>query len=295
MYIYAVNHLPHPQYLAHALDKKDAAQYPKDQPKARSQIEVFHYVLNSNSVRHVRSVWHPLIKTPNDLIVTSPTSFFVTNDHHHTEGLMRQLEDMYFGATWSDTVFVEIKSGLKPTADSAESVTASTALTGLHNNNGLGKGRTEGEIAIGSAASATIHLGKIVNGTKIEIIDSVGLDSCIDNPSYYADPYPLEGTDKSGFVVGGLSRGIDFSKTTKDPRGVDPIMVWLARPDGDVTNKPVSWSRELLFEDDGKRIRTSSSAVLVGIDPKLENGEKKAWLFVTGFLASNVLAVKINL
>lgn len=295
MYIYAINHLPHPQFLTHALEKKDISKYPEDQPKTRSQIEIFRHVLGSDSVLHIRSVWHPLVKTPNDIVATSPTAFFVTNDHFYATGSMRQLEDVFHGAKWSDTVFVEIEGPLKPVADSGESVTGNVALTGLHNNNGLGQGRTAGEVAIGSAASGALHLGKVVNGSKIEVIDTVGLDSCIDNPSYYADPYPLEGTDKSGFVLGGLSRAVDMSKTTKDPTGVDPIVVWLASPLGDVTSKPGKWAKELLFEDDGGRLRSASSAVLVGIDPKLENGEKKAWLFATGFISKSILAVKIKL
>ena len=38
-----------------------------------------------------------------------------------------------------------------------------------------------------------------------------------------------------------------------------------------------------------------SAAVLVAIDPKLEGGKKKAWLFVTGFLSTNAIAVKVDL
>lgn len=240
-------------------------------------------------------MWHPLIRTPNDIVATSPSSFFVTNDHYYAEGPLRQFEDIYTGAKWSDTVFVEIEGELKPTIDSSELVTANVALTGLHNNNGLGRGRTENEIAIGSAASGALHLGKIVAGNKIRIVDSIGLDTCIDNPSYYVDPYPLQGTNKSGFVLGGVSRAVDLSKTVKDPSGIDPIMVWLARPEGDDNVKPLAWSTESLFEDDGNRLRTASAAVLVSIDPALEKGEKKAWLFATGFLSKGILGVKIKL
>lgn len=228
----------------------------------------------------------------------------MTNDHHYADhSLERQVEDMYFGAKWSDTVFIKIDGNgdkLVPTTNFIASIAANVALTGLQNNNGLGKGRTEGEVAIGCAVSGEVHLAKIVEGGSaggklLQVIDTVGLDSTIDNPTYYVDPYPEHGGDKSGFVLGGMSRAVTLATTSTDPKALDPIMVWLARPQGDAAAKPVSWSKELLFEDDGQRLRTASAAVLVGIDPKLEGGQKKAWLFATGFLSKSVVAVKISL
>lgn len=210
---------------------------------------------------------------------------------------MRDIEDLWRNAKWSNIIYVEL-GNLDAVSDSSQGVTASVALTGLHNNNGLGRGRTADEIAIGSAVGATLYLGKIVNGNKIEVFDSVGLDSCIDNPSYYRDPYVSDDSeDRSAFVLAGLSRGVDLKKTCQDPNGLDPVMVWLAKPSSEGTGESAGvaapWTRELLFEDDGTRIRTASAAGLVGIDPKKENGEKKAWLFTTGFMSNSILAVKI--
>lgn len=296
VYIYAVNHLPHPDYLAHALAHKNVKTYPQGQPKARSQIEVFHHILGSSVARHVRSVRHPLIKTPNDLVATSPTSFFVTDDHYYPEGLLRDLEDMYHGAKWSKMLHVEI--GNLNGADAEEAITVSVALTGLHNNNGLARGRTPDELAIGSAASGGLHLGRITPDNKIDVFDTVALDSCIDNPSYYVDPYAsTTGTDRSGFVLGGLSKGVNLAKTSLDPHALDPVVVWLAKPavQGATPSVPAVWTKELLFEDDGTRVRTASAAVLVPVDPKLEKGQKKAWLFTTGFMSTSVLVAKIDL
>src|SRR3954451_6277908 len=83
VYIFAVNHVP------------DVTL-----PKARSQIEVFHHVIGSPSIRHIRSVWHPLLRTPNDVYASSPTSVYATNDHRYTEGLLRTIEDVYSDAKW---------------------------------------------------------------------------------------------------------------------------------------------------------------------------------------------------
>ena len=56
------------------------------------------------------------------------------------------------------------------------------------------------------------------------------------------------------------------------------------------------WVKRVLFQDDGSRIRSASAAVVVAIDPKLEEGKKRGWLFVTGFLSeSMMIAVKVDL
>jgi hypothetical protein len=307
VYIHAINHLPDPEYLDYMVNSKkkgvkDAEDaWPKDKHKARSQVEIFHHVLGTSTIRHVRSVWDALLTTPNDILATSPTSFFVTNDHEMREGILRDIEELWYDAKWSEIIHIKV-GDLNAVPGPAKAVTASVALTGLHNNNGLSHGRTPGEIAIGSAASGRLHLGKIVNDSKIEVLDSVPLDSCIDNPSFYNDPYVTDkdGADgRSAFVLAGLARAVDLSKTSSDLDALDPVMVWLARPSDIVAaagaSKPAFWTKELLFEDDGKRVRSAAAAVLVGIDPKEEHGEKKAWLFTTGFLSKSILAVKIKI
>jgi len=82
VYIFAINHVPH-----------------ESLPKTCSQIEVFHHVIGSPSIRHIRSIWHPLIRAPNDVYASGPTSVYATNDHRYTDGRMRALEGVYCVAT----------------------------------------------------------------------------------------------------------------------------------------------------------------------------------------------------
>ncbi|KAG6010170.1 hypothetical protein E4U21_007647 [Claviceps maximensis] len=300
VYIFAVNHVPSPAY---AQDKNTK------EPKARSIIEVFHHFIGSDTVDHVRSVWHPLITTPNDIIALSPTSFFVTNDHYYREGLLRLAELLFYGAKWSKTIHVEFQDMTDGSfRDDDHGVRASVALQGLHNNNGLGHGLTPSGILIGSAASGRIHVGEIsspssntggVDGKMIITVkDTVEFDCAVDNPSWFRDPYAQGGLDFSGIVSAGLSRGLAWAKPGKSGDGADSVMVWIARPlSGSATqgNKKPHWDKKLLFEDDSSRIQTASSAVLVAIDPAKEHGERKAWLFVTGFMSTSMIAVKVTL
>jgi hypothetical protein len=276
VYIFAVNHLPNPD---HWLAEGD-----EDTPKARSQIELFHHVLESKTVQHVRSIWHPLIKTPNDVVADSPNSVYITNDHFYREGNMRLVEDLWPSAKWTTVIQVQI-SDLK--AQGSAGLKASVAHSGLWNNNGLGHGRTNDEFVISSAVGGELYVSQRHANHSLEIKSTIPIGTVTDNPSFYADPYRTTGDDASGYVVAGVSQAVHLAKSAKDPESTEPCQVWYARPKGD------GWEKRLLFEDDGKRIRSASAAVLVPIEP--ENGQKKAWLFVTGFLSEKMIAVKVDL
>ncbi|CAI7575942.1 unnamed protein product [Penicillium glandicola] len=278
VYIYAVNHMANPAYFE--------AGNPKGVPKAQSQIELFHHVLNSKSIRHVRSINHPLIKTPNDIYAISPVSFYVTNDHFYREGPMRLLEDVWLSAQWSSIIHVQIPD----LASKDAPIEASVALTGLWNNNGLGHGRTDHEIIISSAMGGEIFLAtRHESNHSISIDTSVSVSSLADNPSYYHDPYSTDSHDASGFLVAGVSQAIHMLANAKDPNALDPIQVWYMT----LNSHTGVWEKKVLFEDDGSRIRTASAAVLVPIEPKA--GKKLAWLFVTGFMSESMVAVQVEL
>ncbi|KAJ5632985.1 hypothetical protein N7490_009324 [Penicillium lividum] len=278
VYIFAVNHLPNPIYF-------ETSEPPEKTPKARSQIELFRHVLQSDSVQHVRSILHPLVNTPNDLYAVSPDSFYVTNDHFYRDGTMRLMEDLYTRAKWSTIIHVQLAT-LK-TKDATVGIEASVAHSGLWNNNGLGHGRTKNEVVISSALGGELYLADRHTNNTLSIHTTIPFDTVTDNPSYYSDPYRTDSDDASGIVVAGISEHLKLVKTAKDPNGLDPVQVWYARP------RAGTWEKKLLFEDDGSRIRTASAAVLVPIEP--ENGKKKAWLFVTGFLSDSMVAVQVEL
>ncbi|KAJ4252867.1 hypothetical protein NW762_010773 [Fusarium torreyae] len=285
VYILAINHLAHPDYLQHIVDGKKPDEYSVN--KAASQIEIFHHVLGTSAIKHIRSISHPLIQTPNDILARSPTSFHVTNDHYYRERIFRQIEDVYYGAKWSNTILVQI-TDLR-SEDSTSGFQASVALTGLHNNNGLGRGRTPDEIAIGSAASGDVHLARITSNSSIQVLETINTDSAADNPYYFSDSFAEVNGDSSGFISAGLSKAADLAKSVGVATATEPVMVWLMKP------KNGKWEKKLLFEDDGKRLRSAATGVVIGIDPTLEGGQKKAWLFVTGFYSKNIVAVKVDI
>ncbi|KAJ5639813.1 uncharacterized protein N7484_007675 [Penicillium longicatenatum] len=261
VYIFAVNHLPNPEYF-------ESNETSGEIFKARSQIELFRHVLQSNSVQHVRSILHPLVSTPNDIHAVSPDSFYVTNDHFYRDGTMRLIEDVYPRAKWSSIIHVQLTD--LATSDATAGIEASIAHTGLWNNNGLGHGRTKNEVVISSAMGGELYLAdRHATNNTLSVHTTIPFSTVTDNPSYYADPYRTVSNDASGFVVAGISQHLKLAKTAKDPNGLDPVQVWYARP------------------------QAGSASVLVPIEP--ENGKKMAWLFVTGFLSESMVAVQVEL
>ncbi|CAK7237801.1 hypothetical protein SBRCBS47491_010152 [Sporothrix bragantina] len=298
VYVFAVNHLPNPDFL---WDGAAAAAATAGVPKARSRIEVFHHVVGTKMAQHVRSIAHPLIRTPNDIAAVSHDAFYVTNDHYYRGGALRQVEDIVAAARWTDVVHVRIKNSTSRTA--TEGFDISVALPNVHNSNGISRGRSADEIVVSSCTSGVLNICQR-SASRLKIVhSSVKADFVIDNPNYFADPYAGDGGDFSGFVLPGLSHAIDLGKTHTDPLASESIMVALARPlpggegagQWETANTTDKWETRLLFEDDGSRIRSVSAAVLVAIDPRHEGGARKAWAFVTGFLSKNAIAVKINL
>ncbi|KAH7113952.1 hypothetical protein B0J13DRAFT_573982 [Dactylonectria estremocensis] len=302
VFIFAVNHVPNTQHIKTQTCTTDGSVRDTHHQKSDSRVEIFHHILGSDSAHHIRTIRHSLITTPNDIIAVGPTNFFVTNDHYYREGLMRQVEDLYFGAKWSNIIHIQLDNNMGAEPGIGAGINASVALSRLHNNNGLGRGPLFNELLIGSAVSGRLHIAQLPGdaGREIEIVESIDMDSTIDNPTYFSDPFANSTYDASGYVVGGFARAIDIPRNVRDPLGKDGVMIWHVKrkqQTNGAMNEPANgrWEKRLLFEDDGERIRSASTALLVAIDPQLENGDRKAWLFLTGPWSENMISVKVNI
>lgn len=297
LHIFVVNHLPNPQHW----NAQGANQSPN---KTMSQIEVFQHVLGSQTAEHVRSINDPLIKTPNDILATSPTSFYVTNDHYYREGDMRVLEEVLtqkYGG-WSDTVHVEITDRTSASPSIGTHITV--ALQGLHNNNGLGRSASSRpeEILIVDASGGVLtraYRSLDTSDKKLNIVEHIQFDTTLDNPFYYYDDWATPEDDASGYVLAGLTRGISLALDFSRPDKPIPVTVWYSRRSTATAetkgDSHKTWEKTIIFQDDGNTLRSASSAIMIGIDPKETGGKKQAWLFVTGFASYAMVATKVDL
>ncbi|KAI9697167.1 MAG: hypothetical protein M1820_007903 [Bogoriella megaspora] len=290
VYIFAVNHLPNPAYWSPPPRTNASAL----EPKARSQIEIFRHELGSDSATHIRSVWDPLVRTPNDILAISETEFYFTNDHYYREGTLRLVEDVGFDLTpWTDIIHVKL-SGLESVKSSSEGVTASVAFK-HQNTNGIGHGASDDEVLVGRAAAGVmVRTKRKAGSSELKSLESIQLDSTIDNPSYFRDRYAKEtGRDASGYVLGGLLEAVKYPKED----GKDPVVVWLVQKSAGTEGKAVDdgWNKTAIFQDDGSVISSASTAVLAPIDPKENDGRKQGWLFVSGPTSKATVAARVDL
>lgn len=304
LYIFAINHLPNPEHYGPV-----TTGTPASPDKARSQIEVFTHKVGSTHAEHVRSIRHPLIRTPNDIYATSETSFYVTNDHFYREGPLRTIEDLLEQnlAPWTDTVHVTFDAARA--SDAASNVIAKVALSGMHNNNGLGHSspRRPNDVLIGDASggllSRTTRDSDDTIEPKLSVQERLQFDSTIDNPTWYEDKWATPGNNASGLVLAGCGRALDLAESWAHLERPVPTMIWLAQPatggksvSANDEDSPLSqWAKRLIFQDGGKNLRSAATAVIVGIDPASNGGKKQGWLFASGFISESVVAAKIDL
>ncbi|KAI3334444.1 serum paraoxonase/arylesterase family protein [Ustulina deusta] len=280
VYIYAVNHLPNPRWTSGS----------KTEEKVASQIELFVHTVGSNVAQHLRSIVHPLIRTPNDLLAISENEFLVTNDHYYREGLMRFIEEFVRLTSWTDLIHLRFDD---------RSVDAAVVLDSISTNNGLGWGPDQ-QVIIGDAVGGNVYFASLpaAENRTMSISHSIPIDCVVDNANFFSDPYAgVDGKDYSGYLMPGVSDTLKFVRGFKDLTHKAPMpgQVWylpaVAGKDKDVDGTML---RKLIFRDDGHTIRSITTAVLVAIDPATNGGKREGWLFVTSVIGASMLATRID-
>jgi len=282
MWIHAVNHIPSQS----CFPPSGSPSHPDCISESRVEIFLHDPTESPGTARHIKTVRHPLIFTPNDIHSLGPDSFLVTNDHaFRTSHLGRSLEDL-FDLSWMGRTSVIMVDG-----DRVE-----TAIPRVHGANGLGAG-PNGEILLGDAGGGAFQIVRR-SGDAFTIREHIQLETTIDNPTYFSDPYatPGIGGDKSMYVAGGLTRALDHQANIRNPAARDPVSVWSARRNASASG---GWDKKLLMEDTGEWATFASTALVVGIDPKKSgNGgsaRREGWLMVTGPYSKAVGVLKVEL
>lgn len=307
--IYAVNHTPNPVYIDNLINSKPDLN--EDITSAKSQIEIFRHVLGSGKAKHLRSIQHDLITTPNDILADSPSSIYVTNDHHYLTGPMRHAEDFFKNAKWSNVYHIKIQDFDVAKTTPQDGIDVQPATPNLHNPNGMGRvvdalGRPTGDILVTSATSGQLYSANVVKepelGKNLTINKIHQFDMLIDNPTYFADPYAgKEEGDASGYIITGLTQAAYVGPTFHSKEGNATTRTYhlkkVAREVGEGENKKIeeSYERTILFEDDSTHIRAATCALVTAIDPKINEGKKEGWLWIASVLSPHILAVKVDL
>lgn len=72
---------------------------------ADSVIEIFETLVGTDEARHVKTIVHPNVRTPNNIAATGPRTFYVSNDHRYKQHWSRQFE--IIKATPSDIIYCD--------------------------------------------------------------------------------------------------------------------------------------------------------------------------------------------
>ncbi|TSL40944.1 Serum paraoxonase/arylesterase 2 [Bagarius yarrelli] len=87
-------------------DEKDGSRYlfVVNHPHENSQIEIFQYIEEENTLLHLKTIKHKLLHNVNDIVAVGVENFFATNDHYFTNEPLKLLEAL-FSLHWCNVVY----------------------------------------------------------------------------------------------------------------------------------------------------------------------------------------------
>ncbi|XP_026140826.1 serum paraoxonase/arylesterase 2-like isoform X3 [Carassius auratus] len=87
-------------------DDKDGAVYlfVVNHPQGNSQVEIFRFVEDENALQYIKTIKHELLHNVNDIVAVGTESFYATNDHYFTNGILKFVEP-FLSLPWCDVVY----------------------------------------------------------------------------------------------------------------------------------------------------------------------------------------------
>ncbi|KAK9899835.1 calcium-dependent phosphotriesterase [Cystobasidium minutum MCA 4210] len=177
---------------------------------ADSTVEIFETRLGSETWTHVKSVKHPLLVTPNNLVATGPRSFYASNDHVDKTSWKRSfyLAYAHFPPSASSIVHCDASGG------TSECI---PAATGIFYPNGITRG-PENTIYVASTVTGEIKQFQIqADYTLVEGDTVARIPSPVDN---------IAVDEKGAIIVATLPDMLGFVGRSKNQAGLCPATVW---------------------------------------------------------------------
>ncbi|KTF88429.1 hypothetical protein cypCar_00001290, partial [Cyprinus carpio] len=87
-------------------DDKDGAVYlfVVNHPQGKSQVEIFRFIEDENALQYIKTIKHELLHNVNDIVAVGTESFYATNDHYFTNGILKFVEP-FLSLPWCDVVY----------------------------------------------------------------------------------------------------------------------------------------------------------------------------------------------
>ncbi|KAI1287155.1 Serum paraoxonase/arylesterase 2 [Mortierella claussenii] len=212
--------------------------------RSGSVIEVLEYAIGDKFALHKETIQHDLIRTPNDIVALGPRSFYVSNDHRYTGGIMRELEGN-LRRPWSNVVFYSPEKTF-------------VAFDRVASANGLAANKDNSIIYLSACYGGAIHVLKPQEDYTLEEQDYIKLDYYIDNPS--VDP-----TTGDIFVAGHvqpLKMVMGLKVSDKPVVGPSKVVKLSKNPLANSSDNAPSYLVDTVLIDDGHLISTGTVAAL---------------------------------
>lgn len=187
-------------------DDKDGAIYlfVVNHPHGKSQVEIFRFVEEENSLQYIKTIKHDLLRSVNDIVAVGTESFYATNDHYFTNGFLKFLEPL-LTLGWCDVIYYSPD-------------TVQVVAGGFLSANGINISPDKRHLYVSDVMNHTIVVLEIQKNTILSRLKEVDVGSLCDN---------IEVDRKTGDLwLGSHPNGLKFLLSDpNDPPGSEVIKI----------------------------------------------------------------------
>uniref|UniRef100_A0A8C1R8U3 Paraoxonase n=1 Tax=Cyprinus carpio TaxID=7962 RepID=A0A8C1R8U3_CYPCA len=200
-----------------------------------AQVEIFRFVEGENALQHIKTIRHELLHNVNDIVAVGTESFYATNDHYFTNGILKVMEPL-LSLSWSDVVYYSPQ-------------TVQVVAGGFSSANGINISPDKRHLYVSNILKHKIRVMEIQKNTVLSHVKEVDVGSLCDN---------IEVDRESGDLwLGCHPNGLKFMLSDpNDPPGSEVIRI-----ENILSEKPRVTQ---VYADDGSVIIASSVATPYG-------------------------------
>lgn len=197
-------------------------------------IEVFN--LNGLVLEHIKTLEHPLMISPNDIVLIDENRFYFTNDHKYTNGLGRFIED-YGGRAISNVIYFNGKN-------------YSEVADGIAYANGINLDAKRNLLFVASPRKFQVKVYNKSSDGSLEFIESIDCGTGVDN---------IEFDTEGNLWIGAHPNLLRFTSYAKGKKETSPseIIKIIYTTKGDYTI-------EQIYIEDGSEMSASTVAAPFG-------------------------------
>lgn len=200
------------------------------------EVDVFQ-VLADNRLQLLKQITFPELVSPNDLKVTAPYQFLVTNDHGNPRHTALEKVEDYGGLAWANVVYFD---GAK----------ASVVIDGLRMANGIQLSDDQQALYVAQTTARKVtRFNRGSNLLEWAEQESIDVDSGVDN---------LEWDEHGNLLTGAHPKLFDFVAHMMDEQNNSPSEAIK------ISFQPDRVGHEIIYAEDGALFSGSSVAVQYG-------------------------------